>query len=536
MISLIRESRRTTRALGAAAGAILAAIVWAAAVGVVAAGARGRDTEADTDPAQQHLEQGKIAIGEAVFETDPAVARARFQAARRAFEQVLDQGLAAPAEVLREARDYITQLGNELEDNRLIGKAVPLRVLVVPCNLEGTLQRFNREKYRELAYKIRDRSDPEIARKVREKSIETVRVATTWSVEDRNYLRGALDRAARLFFEWTRGAGRLEFDMQPLTKRISDLRLRRGGGRALWLLGTTEARAGDQGDEEILERLKKLSPGRYDFVLLVPKYERGDDVLEKPSRSSEERARFAPVDGSVGIGYLALDARSDGKKQDGAVVDRSFEIAIVDRVYELLREAVTRDCGAVAADWSAAFNPAKIDGLDAWLPPCTDPLKRGYREFDRGEPFYREVLGNWVSPGMLRAATRLTSALRESRKTVASGPLAAAICDRDPRSGVPLEVGSPFRIDLRGAPRARAVGILLGGPAPAAMRGQLVVEGDEGELRRPFTIPANPGRPFRVAIADEPLKIRRITIEILNGGPVDEGPGSVDVREVLLFE
>lgn len=476
-------------------------------------------------PLQVRLAEAKALVGAGVVASDPRERRRAFEAANRQFGTVLDAGPDTEVSWLEEARDYRRALQTGIDANRLAENAVTWRVLVVACNLDGTIRRFNRERYRELAYKVKDRQDPKAAARAREMAMETIRIGTEWNVEDRNYLRSELQRAASFVFDWSRGAIRLEFEIQPLTKRIRDLRSRRGGGRAMWLLGDPDARAGDAGPEEILERIDRFRPESYDLVLLAPKYERGDDALPKPSASSEEGMAFAPIGGRVPVRHLALAARDDGKKLDGSVAAPPFAIAIVDRVYAGMRDSLAR--AYLRTGYDGPADAAAVARLSSWLPPFDRELERGYHVIQRGEAWYREVLGTWISRGMADSAGAIARAFADAERVRSDGDVSAWF-DRDPRTGAVLAGDAAQAVVLRAAKSASEITLVLGRALEPDTRIRLVL-GDGVTLEGP----SKPGPSALIRLQmPEPLKIREFSIEtVCEDAPTS---GAVDLREILL--
>jgi len=505
-----------------------ALLVALAFVGAGAFGSSLAAEEAGGGGRVDAMRRGKIAVGEGAVSQDPRVRREAFARALPEFRAVLDEGPSAPPERLAQARTWIRQLRAEQEPNRLLERALEIRVLVVLCPLEGVVRRFNAEKYRALAYKVRDREDPEIARQVRERSYERVRIGTSFGVEDRNHLKGWLDRAVSLVFDWSRGDLALDFRVESISGRVSDLRERRGSGRGLWLLG--DPPRGEDGPAnadpaQVLEKIERLSPGDADVVLLVPKYERGGEALPRPSANAERRARFAPWDGRTPIAHLAFESRPDGKATDGAALERTFALDVVDRVYEALRQSAVRY--RTGGDPQRALESEAVEGAAPWWPPSDETLRIGYRELPVGEELYAEVFGSWISPGMVGDALALPRAFR-SAKRVRVDRAAAACVDGDVSSGRRATTESPIVTGPEGL--------------PANVRIRLEPDGDgaDGPGEERVLAPAAPGRggvPIRFALAG-PLKIRRVSIEVLEGEEDDETalPRSVDVREVMFFD
>ncbi len=488
--------------------------------------------EEDVDsPASRAIVDGKVSVGRAVFETDPQRRRQSFEEASRHFSLVLDHGLVATKDERDEARDYLRQLQQEIDANRLADRAHSIRVLVVTCNLDGSITRRNDEKYRALAYKVKDRKDPELARRVYEKSLETVRIRTTWTAEDRNHLRAALERAAALVFRWSRGRVRPEFKVESLTTRIDDLRRQRRS-RGMWLLGDPpddRKKTKQDAPPEVLKAIEKFGPGKYDFVLLAPKYEKGDDSLRQPGWAAEAATAFAPIDGRVRVGHLSLEAHGDGRKADGKTEEPPFDLVVVDRLYALMREAIAVDAGGYPS--GERFVPSRVQGLADWIPPFDRTLKRGFREYPRGEALYEEVLGAYFTEGMFEASSRLTRAFREAAR-LRPTDLGRPMADGDPSTGMKLRRGRTLDLELRSATSARALGILLGvapgkgDPVPLAVR----IETPEGPKRYTLEAPLRPG-PHRLALPDS-LKIRALSIEFMDEV---ESPDSVEVREILFW-
>jgi len=472
------------------------------------------------------VRQGKVAVGEAVFAPDPRDRRAAFARAERAFESVLEHGLRAEAAALEEARAYLRELHTELEPNRLEDRAIPVRVLVVACGLDGEITRMNWEKYRTLAYKARDRSDPEEARRIREKSLETVRVRTSVSPEERARLEAHLERAARAFFEWSRGRARLEIELRTVSGRIRDLRQR--GGRALWVLGTAAERRGARGPEEILDEIRRMHPEQYDFVLVVPDYERGDDALPAPSDDAERAATFEPLDGVIGIAHLALMARGDGRKEDGFDERPDYWLRVIDRVYELLRAAIVRDAGGAGV--GEPLRPRRVQGLDAWLPAPDRELVVGYKRYPPGQAFYGEVFAHWFGPGMFRGATRATSDLRSSRAMrIRSGD--PPLVDRDLRTGGRLAPASPLRLEFGRPSEVGAIGLVFGSAHTELVEVAVTVDTAEEAHAVKRVGSLQPGRAWRFALPSK-LKIHGLSIELRR---VEATPTPVELREILFW-
>ncbi len=495
----------------------------------------GFDSSTGPDP----MRRGKVVVGEGAVSPDPRVRREAFARALPEFRAVLDEGPVASPDRLAEARAWIRQLRAESDGNSSEATSV-VRVLVVLCPLEGVIRRFNAEKYRALAYKVRDREDPEVARKVRERSFEDVRIGTNFGIEDRNHLKAQVERAERHVAEWSRGELRFEMRVESISGRVSDLRSRPGAGRSLWLLGNPRGREGGKkntGPPEVYEKLERLNPEDADVVLLVPKYERGDDALPRPSVRQEQRARFRPWRGRTPVAHLGFEARPDGKAVDGAVQERTFALEIVDRVFEALRQSAVRV--SLGSDLAEACSDEALEKAAGWWPPCHEKLRIGYRELPVGAEWYEEVLGSWVSPSMIRAAIGLPRVV-DGAVRVRTGRVASECFDGDLSTGLRAGAGEPLRIEMRSPVSATAV-VLVTGPAglPAgtlvrleAASGSEAAPGETLELAEPL----RGGVPIRFDLDGE-LKIGGLSIEVQSGeedGDSDH-PVPVDLREVAFF-
>ena len=143
------------------------------------------------------------------------------------------------------------------------------------------------------------------------------------------------------------------------------------------------------------------------------------------------------LDAGCGTGALAiaLAARDDGKKLDGSVAAPPFAIAIVDRVYAGMRDSLAR--AYLRTGYDGPADAAAVARLSSWLPPFDRELERGYHVIQRGEAWYREVLGTWISRGMADSAGAIARAFADGERVRSDGDVSAWF-DRDPRTGAVL--------------------------------------------------------------------------------------------------
>ncbi|MBI1853759.1 MAG: hypothetical protein HYR85_25770 [Planctomycetes bacterium] len=483
-------------------------------------------------PAADCLRQAKVALGGAVEGSDPRSREQVFREAEALFEHVIDRSPDSTHVQRNDARDFLRAIHLDLPPNRIPEKAVTLRTLVLLVTIEGESQKFDRKKFNDLSQKMKNKRDPKEFEKLVAQCTTKVSVKTAFTSEDEKYVKRKMDEAAALLFEWSRGKLALDVTIDKLPHRIAPTP-DKPGRHGFWPPAPFTGPERGRPEEELLATLAGRHGPPPDVVVLLPKYEKGDDELPGPDDAAELGAHYAPLFGRTAIAHARLYTAPSEAASDGNVKISPMEERIVTRILLGVEPLLFANLGSANPDYraDATGRPPKAPDL---LPDLGTKLKVGYQEHPPGRSLLREVLSNYLTHDMASAIVRPSRELDARRELVfshVSSPPPGALFDGDLTTAFRFpKVGDAVNVELARPTTISAMTFIPDG-GDAMPREIEVTYGDGAQSwRYTLTLERAPMKAQRVKLP-APVNLKTLDVKVLSIHGAGDGGG---FREIVL--
>jgi hypothetical protein len=481
--------------------------------------------------AAEYLHRAKVSLGAATLGADPHGRDAVFRDAELLFEHVIDRAPDSTREQRDEARDFLRAIHLDLPPNRIPEKAVTLRALVLEVTIEADVQKFDRKKFNDLSQHMKNKRDSKEVEKLMAQCTSKATVKTTFGADDEKYLKRKTDEAAALLFDWSRGKLALDVTIDKLPRRLapSPEHPERHG---FWPPASFAGPARDRPEEDLLAYLAGKRGSPPDLIVLVPKYEKGDDDIPGPDDAAELAARFAPLFGRTAIAHARLyyppaEAASDGNLKVSPMDER-----LLARIVRALEPLLFANLGCTNPDWrvEGSGRPKASD----LLPDPSAKLKVGYQEFVPGRSLLREILSSFLTHDMSAAIVRTAHELDGRREPVfsrVSSPPPGALFDGDLSTAYRFpSVNAPMTVELARPTNVSEIAFVAD-TGDASPRDLEVTYGDgDKSWRFSLTLERAPMKAQRVKL---PAPVAMKTLEVVVHSVHGAGDGG-GLREIVL--